>query len=112
MPTVLCYVLCLMFVSGFDTHRLRTCRILSLLARRRIGSMENDENIFTVLVNCPKPECTTRATQTVHFNRTELREQLEAGKDVRVLGPICGHEWLLSPQEKENTRKALAAERL
>jgi hypothetical protein len=37
---------------------------------------------------------------------------LEAGKDVRVLGPICGHDWLLSPQEKENTRKALAAEML
>ena len=80
--------------------------------RRRIGNMENDENIFTVLVNCPKPECAKRVTQTVHFNRTELREQLEAGKDVRVLGPICGHDWLLSPQEKENTRKALAAEML
>jgi hypothetical protein len=47
--------------------------------------------------------------QTAHFNRAELKEQLDTGKDVRVFGTVCGHDWPLSPMERENTRKALAA---
>ena len=34
---------------------------------------------------------------------------LETGEEITVIGSQCGHAWVLSDQEKQNLREAIAA---
>jgi hypothetical protein len=59
-----------------------------------------------VLSRCPHPDCADRQKQSNTFKRVGLGEMLQ-GNEVRVFGPICGHDWFLMPSEVAGTRKYL-----
>lgn len=65
-----------------------------------------------ILIRCPEPECTNRAPQTAQFSRAALKQELDAGQDIRVFGAMCGHHWSLSKKEKDNLREDITAGKL
>ena len=47
----------------------------------------------------------------VSLKRSELLRKLTSDEDIRVLNGVCGHEWNLSRQQKENVHRSLAVGR-
>ncbi len=66
-------------------------------------------DVFVMVVRCPEPECAKRQPQTNQFSRVQIREMLDAGEDIRVSGPFCGHTWSLTALEKQNLLKQFEA---
>jgi hypothetical protein len=66
-------------------------------------------DVFLMLIRCPELECATRQPQTNQFSRAQVQQMLDAGEEIKVFGPLCGHSWYLSALEKENLRTKFAA---
>ncbi len=60
-----------------------------------------------LMIRCPDPACAGREPQSATVDEAWLKERLGAG-DVPLFGAICGHNWKMTKQEMDNTRKAMA----
>ena len=59
-----------------------------------------------LVIRCP--EC-PNILQGTSVPREKLKQMLESGEEITVMGSVCGHVWKLSEEESENLRKAIAA---
>ena len=53
------------------------------------------------------PQC-PHVQQETSVARERLKQMIDNGEEVTVLGPVCGHVWPLSKEEVESIRKAFA----
>jgi hypothetical protein len=63
-----------------------------------------DEPSVTFMSHCP--DC--NRVRPVSLKRKGLLEKLTGDEDIVVLNGVCGHQWNLSRQEKENVHRSLA----
>ena len=62
--------------------------------------------MVALVTRCPQcPEL----KQGTSVPRERLKQMLETGEEITVMGSQCGHVWPISDQEKDSIRKALAA---
>ena len=66
-------------------------------------------DVFLLLIRCPQPECLRRWPQEYPCSRAQIARMLDAGKDIRVYGPLCNHSWTLTAEQIENLRKEFVA---
>jgi hypothetical protein len=74
------------------------------VVRDMLKETTKDELTVTFMSHCP--ECSR--VRPVSLNRSGLLEKLASAEDIKVLNGVCGHEWNLSRQEKENVHQKLA----
>lgn len=61
--------------------------------------------MVALVIRCPQcPDI----RQGTGVSRERLKQMIETGEEITVMGSQCGHTWPLSDQEKQNIRKALA----
>ena len=62
--------------------------------------------MVALILRCPQcPE----VQQATSVPSERLKQMLETGEEITVMGSRCGHTWALSDQERESIRKAMAA---
>lgn len=70
-----------------------------ILARGEVASLP-------LVIRCPQCPDVQQGT-SVPIER--LKQMLESGEDISVIGSACGHVWKLSAVEVQNLRNAVAA---
>jgi uncharacterized Zn finger protein len=60
--------------------------------------------MVALIIRCPQCPDLEQGTSVP---RDRLKEMLETGKEITVMGSECGHVWQLSDQEKQRIRKML-----
>lgn len=62
---------------------------------------------YLLWVHCPEPECWTLGPQSYTFNCFDLEMMLMTNKDIKVIGGICHHTWVLTEAMKDRLRRIL-----